>query len=255
MDEFNNLEPRLQALEQMAQQLQLEKEEAAQEKQIQGLLDQYGMQFNNRRDVGMEILNQLNRQGVDVSAASSSAIQDIITDMQTQIAQLYDDFNQKRQEMDIIQSEAADLANKVNQIDQVVVDATSLDAASPTENEVPPVDAPVDAPVEGPVDTPVEGPAEAPVEGDVPPPVESTAEAPVESSAAIPENTTLSDVRVKNVETPTPMQQPQNYFIKRTNKVNVAPSPDILSDARVKDVKSSKPSFANHLISVARRSF
>lgn len=251
MDEFNNLEPRLQALEQMAQQLQLEKEEAAQEKQIQGLLDQYGMQFNNRRDVGMEILNQLNRQGVDVSAASSSAIQDIITDMQTQIAQLYDDFNQKRQEMDIIQSEAADLANKVNQIDQVVVDATSLDAAVPTENEVPPVD----APVEGEVPPPVEGPAEAPVEGDVPPPVESTAEAPVESSAAIPENTTLSDVRVKNVETPTPMQQPQNYFIKRTNKVNVAPSPDILSDARVKDVKSSKPSFANHLISVARRSF
>ena len=68
-----------------------------------------------------------------------------------------------------------------------------------------------------------------------------------------PEQPVVSDVRLKNVDTPNPMQNQQQFFIKKTNKVNVAPSADILSDKRVKEVHT--PTFGRHLISVASRGF
>ena len=256
MEDFNGLEPRLQALEALAEQIQADKAQATQEKNLQSILDQYGLQFNGRRDVGMEILNQLNRQGVDVSAASSNAIQDIITDMQAQISQLYDDFNQKRQEMDQVQQEAAQLADQINKIDETVANATdsenqpdaNIEPPAPEMPSAEPAPAATDMAPPAPEDQMMPPEAAAP---EMPPaePVPATEPVP---PAADP-NAVMSDVRVKNVETPNPMGNQQGFFIKKTDKVNVAPSPDILSDQRVKEVHT--PTFGRHLISVASRGF
>lgn len=245
MEDFNGLEPRLQALEEFTNGLRAEREKQAQEQELQQLLDSYGMQFNGRRDVGMEILNQLHRRGVDTSAASSNAVQDIITDMQAQIAQLYDDFNQKRQEMNQIQQQAAQLTDQINNIDQVVTDATGDGSEIPVPTNMSPEQAPTEVPSDATMTPP---PAEESVPPEQPAP-DTTGEVPPPA----PEQPVVSDVRLKNVDTPNPMQNQQQFFIKKTNKVNVAPSPDILSDKRVKEVHT--PTFGRHLISVASRGF
>ena len=247
MEDFNGLEPRLQALEEFTNGLRAEREKQAQEQELQQLLDSYGMQFNGRRDVGMEILNQLHRRGVDTSAASSNAVQDIITDMQAQIAQLYDDFNQKRQEMDQIQQQAAQLTDQINNIDQVVADTTGDGSEIPVSTDMSPEQAPTEVPP-----APDATMTPPPVDGSVPPEQpapDTTSEVPPPA----PEQPVVSDVRLKNVDTPNPMQNQQQFFIKKTNKVNVAPSADILSDKRVKEVHT--PTFGRHLISVASRGF
>ena len=251
MEDFNGLEPRLQALEEFTNGLRAEREKQAQEQELQQLLDSYGMQFNGRRDVGMEILNQLHRRGVDTSAASSNAVQDIITDMQAQIAQLYDDFNQKRQEMDQIQQQAAQLTDQINNIDQVVADTTGDGSEIPVPTNMSPEQPVPDATMTPPpaVDESVTPPpADMSVPPEQPAP-DTTSEVP----PPVPEQPVVSDVRLKNVDTPNHMQNKQQFFIKKTNKVNVAPSADILSDKRVKDVHT--PTFGRHLISVASRGF
>ena len=247
MEDFNGLEPRLQALEEFTNGLRAEREKQAQEQELQQLLDSYGMQFNGRRDVGMEILNQLHRRGVDTSAASSNAVQDIITDMQAQIAQLYDDFNQKRQEMDQIQQQAAQLTDQINNIDQVVADTTGDGSEIPVPTNMSPEQAPTEVPP-APDATMAPPPADMSVPPEQPAP-DTTSEVP----PPVPEQPVVSDVRLKNVDTPNPIQNQQQFFIKKTNKVNVAPSPDILSDKRVKEVHT--PTFGRHLISVASRGF
>ena len=247
MEDFNGLEPRLQALEEFTNGLRAEREKQAQEQELQQLLDSYGMQFNGRRDVGMEILNQLHRRGVDTSAASSNAVQDIITDMQAQIAQLYDDFNQKRQEMDQIQQQAAQLTDQINNIDQVVADTTGDGSEIPVPTNMSPEQAPTEVPP-APDATMAPPPADMSVPPEQPAP-DTTSEVPPPA----PEQPVVSDVRLKNVDTPNPMQNQQQFFIKKTNKVNVAPSADILSDKRVKEVHT--PTFGRHLISVASRGF
>lgn len=250
MEDFNGLEPRLQALEEFTNGLRAEREKQAQEQELQQLLDSYGMQFNGRRDVGMEILNQLHRRGVDTSAASSNAVQDIITDMQAQIAQLYDDFNQKRQEMDQIQQQAAQLTDQINNIDQVVADTTGDGSEIPVPTNMSPEQAP-DATMTPPPaadESVTPPPADMSVPPEQPAP-DTTSEVP----PPVPEQPVVSDVRLKNVDTPNHMQNKQQFFIKKTNKVNVAPSADILSDKRVKEVHT--PTFGRHLISVASRGF
>lgn len=251
MEDFNGLEPRLQALEEFTNGLKAEREKQMQEQELQQLLDSYGMQFNGRRDVGMEILNQLHRRGVDTSAASSNAVQDIITDMQAQIAQLYDDFNQKRQEMDQIQQQAAQLTDQINNIDQVVADTTGDGSEIPVPTNMSPEQPAPDATMAPPPaadESVTPPPADMSVPPEQPAP-DTTSEVPPPA----PEQPVVSDVRLKNVDTPNPMQNQQQFFIKKTNKVNVAPSADILSDKRVKEVHT--PTFGRHLISVASRGF
>lgn len=251
MEDFNGLEPRLQALEEFTNGLRAEREKQAQEQELQQLLDSYGMQFNGRRDVGMEILNQLHRRGVDTSAASSNAVQDIITDMQAQIAQLYDDFNQKRQEMDQIQQQAAQLTDQINNIDQVVADTTGDGSEIPVPTNMSPEQPAPDTTMTPP---PAANESVTPPPADVPvPPEQPAPDTTSEVPPPAPEQPVVSDVRLKNVDTPNPMQNKQQFFIKKTNKVNVAPSADILSDKRVKEVHT--PTFGRHLISVASRGF
>ena len=252
MEDFNGLEPRLQALEEFTNGLRAEREKQAQEQELQQLLDSYGMQFNGRRDVGMEILNQLHRRGVDTSAASSNAVQDIITDMQAQIAQLYDDFNQKRQEMDQIQQQAAQLTDQINNIDQVVADTTGDGSEIPVPTNMSPEQAPAPDTTMAPPPAP-DATMTPPAADESVPPEQPAPDTTSEVPPPVPEQPVVSDVRLKNVNTPNPMQNKQQFFIKKTNKVNVAPSADILSDKRVKEVHT--PTFGRHLISVASRGF
>ena len=252
MEDFNGLEPRLQALEEFTNGLRAEREKQMQEQELQQLLDSYGMQFNGRRDVGMEILNQLHRRGVDTSAASSNAVQDIITDMQAQIAQLYDDFNQKRQEMDQIQQQAAQLTDQINNIDQVVADTTGDGSEIPVPTNMPPEQPAPDTTSEVPPPAADESVTPPPADMSVPP-AQPAPDTTSEVPPPAPEQPVVSDVRLKNVDTPNPMQNQQRFFIKKTNKVNVAPSADILSDKRVKEVHT--PTFGRHLIAVASRGF
>lgn len=264
MEDFNGLEPRLAALEQMAQQIQEEKAAAAQKAAIDSLKDKYGMRFGNRDDVAMEILNQLNRRGVDVSAASNNAVQDILDDMQGQIAALYDAFNQSKREMADTQAKAADLAGQLNAIDETVQAATGGDMAggevpgneppAPSALEAMPEAAPAPD-TEALQDTnvvpmPEEQAAPAPeAAAQQEPNVVPMPEEPVAQPMAVP-----SDVRVKDISTDNPppkMGNNQSYAIKPSNKVNVAVGPDILSDKRMKE--PAKPSFGKHLISIASR--
>lgn len=252
MEDFNGLEPRLQALEEFTNGLRAEREKQMQEQELQQLLDSYGMQFNGRRDVGMEILNQLHRRGVDTSAASSNAVQDIITDMQAQIAQLYDDFNQKRQEMDQIQQQAAQLTDQINNIDKVVADTTGDGSEIPVPTNMSPEQPAPDTTSEVPPPAADESVTPPPADMSVPPEQpapDTTSEVPPPA----PEQPVVSDVILKDIDTSKPMQNKQQFFIKKTNKVNVAPSADILSDKRVKEVHT--PTFGRHLISVASRGF
>ena len=251
MEDFNGLEPRLQALEEFTNGLRAEREKQMQEQELQQLLDSYGMQFNGRRDVGMEILNQLHRRGVDTSAASSNAVQDIITDMQAQIAQLYDDFNQKRQEMDQIQQQAAQLTDQIDNIDKVVADTTGDGSEIPVPTNMSPEQPAPDATMTPP---PAADESVTPPPADMSvPPEQPAPDTTSKVQPPAPEQPVVSDVRLKNVDTPNPMQNQQQFFIKKTNKVNVAPSADILSDKRVKEVHT--PTFGRHLISVASRGF
>lgn len=238
MEDFNGLEPRLQALEEFTNGLRAEREKQMQEQELQQLLDSYGMQFNGRRDVGMEILNQLHRRGVDTSAASSNAVQDIITDMQAQIAQLYDDFNQKRQEMDQIQQQAAQLTDQINNIDKVVADTTGDGSEIPVPTNMSPEQPAPDTTSEVPPPAADESVTPPPADMSVPPEQpapDTTSEVPPPA----PEQPVVSDVILKDIDTSKPMQNKQQFFIKKTNKVKEAHT----------------PTFGRHLISVASRGF
>lgn len=267
MEDFNGLEPRLAALEQMAQEIQAEKAAAAQKAAIQSLKDQYGMRFGNRDDVAMEILNQLNRRGVDVSAASNNAVQDILDDMQGQIAALYDAFNQTRKEMNDAQAEAANLADQLNSIDETVQAATGGDmvgeevpGATPPATDMPSPFEP--APEAAPEAASEAAPAPAAPDAGMgepaaPEAAPEGAAAPMPEAAPAPEPAPMdvpSDVRVKSISTENPppkMGNNQSYFIKPSSKINVAAGPEIVSDARMKE--PAKPSFGKHLISIASR--
>lgn len=261
MEDFNGLEPRLAALEQMAQEMQAEKAAAAEKAAIQSLKDQYGMRFGNRDDVAMEILNQLNRRGVDVSAASSNAVQDILDDMQGQIAALYDAFNQNKKEMADTQAKAADLADQLNSIDETVRSATGGDmvgdevpGATPPATDTP---SPFEPAPEAAPEAAPEGAAAADAGMGEPAPTPEAVPAPEAAPAPEPAPMDVpSDVRVKSISTENPppkMGNNQSYFIKPSDKVNAAPGPEILSDARMKEPAAPHPTFGKHLISVASR--
>ena len=223
------------------------------------------MRFGNRDDVAMEILNQLNRRGVDVSAASSNAVQDILDDMQGQIAALYDAFNQNKKEMADTQAKAADLADQLNSIDETVKAATGGDmVGEEVPGAVPPAtDTPSPfepAPEAAPEPAPESAAAADAGMGEPAPetaPADTTAPAP--EAAPAPELAPMdvpSDVRVKSISTENPppkMGNNQSYFIKPSDKVNAAPGPEILSDQRMKEPAAPHPTFGKHLISVASR--
>ena len=81
-------------------------------KRQQEFMDKYGNMFSNNRDIGIAILNQLDKQGVDTSAAGD-AIQSIIQDVLMECAALFNIFKNALQQQ-------GELLDKVSSIAQAV---------------------------------------------------------------------------------------------------------------------------------------
>ena len=176
-------------------------------KRQQEFMDKYGNMFSNNRDIGIAILNQLDKQGVDTSAAGE-AIQSIIQDVLMECAALFNIFKNALQQQ-------GELLDKVSSIAQAVdtallpqgADIQSM-LAQPMPGMPPEGMPPEDMPPEGmpPEGMPPEGmpPEGMPPEGagtTAPPPPEGM---PPEGAGNItpppppPEGVT-SDRRVKSI--------------------------------------------------------
>lgn len=186
-------------IDELAQRLAaMEESQYAQEQQgIQGqFMDKYGAKFANDGDLGVAILGELNRRGIDVSAADS-AVQEILDGIRAEATAL----------LDKIKSQSADvsaLMDKVNSIDESVMAASGATgteapggdpmAGLPPElaglmaggGELPPPEA---APMEA------APPEVAPMEDAGPPP-----EAPPPEEPPPPEQGVVSDKRLKNLQ-------------------------------------------------------
>ena len=151
-------------------------------KRQQEFMDRYGTMFSNNRDIGLAILNQLDRKGVDVSAATE-AVQSIIQDVLMECAMLMNVFKNALQQQGELMEKVSDIAQAVDTaMAPTGVDIQSMLAppeGMPPEGMPPEGMSPEGAPPEG---MPPEG---APPEG-MPP------------EGAPPEGTT-SDARVKNI--------------------------------------------------------
>ena len=178
--ELEDLEGRLKALED--------------DKVQSSFVDKYGAKFANDRDIGVAILNELNRRGVDVSAADD-AVQEILDQIRAEATALLDKIKQN-------QAEVSDLMNTVNDVDEAVQAASGAplpadmppDATSALPEAVPPADAPpaTEAP------TPEATPAPLPEEAMGAAPTEPAEETPAPEEPPTPD-TTLSDERIKTI--------------------------------------------------------
>lgn len=180
--ELDDLEGRLKALED--------------DKAQSSFVDKYGAKFSNDKDIGVAILNELNRRGVDVSAADD-AVQEILDQIRAEATALLDKINQS-------QAQVSDLMDKVNDVDAAVQaasgaplpedmppDATgALPEALPPEETSPAAEAP--APEAPPAPVPEEAMGAAPAETAAP-------EAPAQEEPPAPD-TTLSDERIKSIK-------------------------------------------------------
>lgn len=157
-------------------------------KRQKAFMDRYGNMFSNNTDIGLAILNQLDKKGVDVSAATE-AVQSIIQDILMECAMLMNVFKNALQQQGELMDKVSDIA--------LAVDT----AMAPTGIDIQSMLAPPDGmPPDGvpPDGVPPEG---VPPEG-VPPESMSPEGAPPEGmppEVAPPEGNVPSDARVKNI--------------------------------------------------------
>ena len=189
----------------------------------QAFMDKYGSRVSNNESLGLVILNELNRRGVDVSAADE-AVQQILDQLRMEATALLDTIKDTM-------TDASDLIDKVDTMQEAVEVAgmaTGADMSQPSAamnaGELPPVE-----PMEPPPPMPPEGgdmggmppeggdmggmppeggePAPAP-EGGMPPeggdmggmPPEGGEPAPAPAPEEMPPQNTPSDARIKRVQ-------------------------------------------------------
>lgn len=187
--------------------LETAKRVADEQAQQSMFIDKYGTKFNKNPDLAVAILGELNRRGVDVSAADD-AVQQIMDQLRMELTQA----------MDRVQQMVTDLSatmDKVNTVDEAVQAAqgsTGGATEAPGEQDMlpdltygmPETPAPAPAPMQEtpapaavPEETPApaavpETPAPAPMPEEVPAPMPMPQQAP----APMPQQT-LSDGRMK----------------------------------------------------------
>lgn len=192
--------------------LEEDKRLAQEEAEQNAFIDKYGSRFSNDRGIGVAILGELSRRGVDVSAADE-AVQSILDQIRQEATMLLDKINQN-------QSEVSNLVDEVNKISESVTAVTDGTAGAPgTEGAIgeepvpgaePPMETPPEEaapPAEPPMETP---PAETPME---PPPAEAAQGVP-------------SDFRVKRVAALN-----DHYSKKNSKSDSIKPSLGILRAA------------------------
>ena len=210
--EMNELAMRLDNLERA-------RSEDLQKRAQQAFMDKYGSRISNNESLGLIILNELNRQGVDTSAADE-AVQQIIDQLRMEATMLLDTLKENMQA-------ASDLLDKVDTMADAVDTAalaTGADMSLPSggmdAGGMPPVEPMAPMPPEGGEVPPEEGGA-APEGGEMPPaegeaapeaaggevPPEEGGAVPPEGGATPPEDTEMppqaavSDERMKRIQT------------------------------------------------------
>lgn len=172
----------------------------------QAFMDKYGSRITNNEGLGLVILNELNRRGIDTSAADE-AVQEILDQLRMEATMLLDTIKQDM-------NQASELIDKIDEIDQSVqaaATATGSDTSIPSgEEEMPlmpemPTDAPpippegAEEPAPEPSPEAPEGPApEEMPPADVPPAPEEMGPAPEE----LPPEAMVSDANLKEVIQP-----------------------------------------------------
>ena len=181
--------------------------EAARQK---AFFDTYGERFSNNRGLGLAILNELDARGIDTTAADE-AVSQILDQLRTECNEIINSIK-------VVQEQAIQNAQKVEQVANVVSEAATANPKADASAIMPPPDMPPMPPADvPPADVPPVGPeSEVPPEppADVPPagpdsevPPEPPAEEPMPQAA-------VSDARMKNIRT-------------------------VLSDVRAKRIKAS----------------
>lgn len=170
--------------------------EQARQKQF---FDTYGSRFSNNRGLGLAILNELDAQGIDTSAADEAVTQ-ILDKLRVECNEILDSIKE-------VQQEAIQNAQKVEAIQNVVADAVASnpntsDLTPPVDETMPPV---TDNPVIDNMNPDAEfnpdevPPEETPAE-EVSPEEQPAEEVPPEEPPAeeLPPNQVTSDERTKD---------------------------------------------------------
>ena len=142
-------------------------------------MEKFGGQFNNDRSLGIALLNELDRQGIEVGTeAAINAVNEMIDKLRVECSQL----------LNLIGSAKVQVEEQAQKIEKIA------DAVNTTIAENPDMSL-AEPPTEPPAEPPVEPPAEPPTESSA----ESSAEPPAEPPAEeeLPDNQTVSDARMK----------------------------------------------------------
>ena len=158
----------------------------------QAFMDKYGSRMSNNASLGSVILNELNRRGIDTSAADE-AVQQIIDQLRMEATMLLDTLKDNMEQA----SELVDKLDAVEDSVQAAADATGADISLPSEEmaaeaqggEIPPEMMPPDM-AGGEMPPPEQMPPDT-TGGEMPPP---------EQMEMVPPNQVPSDRRVKNIK-------------------------------------------------------
>lgn len=239
------LEMRLAALEQS-------KKQSDQGAMLDGFMDKYGTRFNGNRGLGLTVLNELSRRGVDVSAADD-AVQKITDELRMEATALLDNLKEAQAQVSEAQAQVSAFTDKVNTVDEAVM---SAQGGAPMGEPAPDMSAEAPAPMEEPAPMPEE---QAPMEEPAP---DMSAEEPAPDMSA---EEPAPEADMGNL--PPPEQAfPDANVLSDENMKNIVKEPmtnGVLSDRRMKLIKqfrsTPKPksgsTFSSSLLNAAKRGF
>lgn len=176
----------------------------------QSFMDTYGARFSNNRGLGLAILNELDAQGIDTSAADE-AVTAILDQLRTECNEILESIKEQQQS-------AIDTARKVETIQNVVSEKLSTNPEASIDGGTPPMDSasvppddmlnamdPNNMPMDDlpPDFTPPDEGAGGDGDGDMPPPDEGAGgdmPPPPDEGGQLPPNEVESDRRVKRIK-------------------------------------------------------
>ena len=248
------LEMRLAALEQA-------KKQSDQGAMLDGFMDKYGTRFNGNRGLGLTVLNELSRRGVDVSAADD-AVQKITDELRMEATALLDNLKEAQAQVSEAQAQVSAFTDKVNTVDEAVM---SAQGGAPMEEPAPDMSAEAPAPMEEPAPMPEE---QAPMEEPAP---DMSAEEPASDMSAeepAPDMSAEEPAPEADMGNLPPPEQafPDANVLSDENMKNIVKEPmtnAMLSDRRMKLIKqfrsTPKPksgsTFSSSLLNAAKRGF
>lgn len=190
----------------------------------QAFMDKYGAKVSNNKDLGLAVLNELNRRGVDTSAADE-AVEGILDELRTECTSLLDLITNVQ---DTVQQQAEKIETVADTIQEQIAnnpEASQEPAEPPIDQGLPPAEPPMDQGM-----PPTEPPAEPPMDQGMPP-AEPPAEPPVEPpmDQGLPPEQVPSDARIKQIKQAKSCLS--DYRMKRIKANSYKPSAGILNAA------------------------